>query len=1139
MNAGTRFRSRHPLVTRGLFAVTVAAALGWLAAGQTSAAVPQDNQPPARSAEMTPTNLAEKPAEKRAAGPVEGPVAADQAAATLQLEPGLVADLIAAEPLVASPVATAFDERGRLFVAENRGYPTGPAEGQPSQGRIAQLIDTDGDGRCDKRLEFATELSFPNGLLPWRGGLIVTCSPEILWLADTDGDGRADRREVLLTGFSTTGSTQLRVSHPTLGSDGWAYVTSGLTGGKVVAPGFPDRAPVEIKRTDLRFRPGTGEFEAADGGAQFGLSFDDFGHRFICYNRVQAQHVVTASRYWQRNPRLPFADTVHNCPAELAPEPLRGHGQAARLYPLSSNVTTADSHAGTFTAACSVTAWRGDSLPAVYDGGLFSCDPTGNLVHFDRLEPAGATFAARRAREGSEFLASRDNWCRPVHLSHAPDGALYVCDMYRKTIEHPDYLPVEIRKRTDFTSGKEMGRIWRIRGQDLSPAELARRAAQRTHSQTPSAERLAAALADTNGWSRDTAVRLLWERLQLGKESRLEALAALHGVLRPTPTPNSNTTSSPPSSSSSTATNRPAAVAATLRLLEASGELTSEELGAALSDDSPGVRELAVAAVEQRLASNPQWLDRVLPLANDPSARVRFQVALSLGASDSPRTLAALASIALRDGPDRWARAAVFSAVAGREPSFFVALRTAALAADAASDPTAGAAAKGAAATSAVVTGAAPTSAAPTSAAPTSAAPTSAVATDGTDTYAAVELWTEMGRLLGAASSATPPARPLGTLLIELLGESGSPASVGQVDREFIRTAALLSGFGDSVRSRGIAGAETVGVLRAIIQQAANQPAEVKTADVKNSATAAEDRLKALFKRALSAAADRAAAESVRRLSLTLLAHADFATAGERLLELVDPSEPATVQSGAARALGLMRSPTIAATLLAAEKFRGYTPRLREEVIGTVLANSQHLPGLMEALESGAVPANAIDSLRRRQLTEHRDPELRARAQKVYAAATPGNRSAVYEQLKTVVSLDANPAHGKQVFKRVCASCHRLDRDGSPVGPDLFSIRNQPKEAILLHIVIPEQEITQGFAAYVVATHDGRVLTGLLAAETPTSITLRQALGKEDTILRSDIERIAASQLSLMPQELEKQLSRQEFADLLAYLKGQ
>ena len=135
--------------------------------------------------------------------------------------------------------------------------------------------------------------------------------------------------------------------------------------------------------------------------------------------------------------------------------------------------------------------------------------------------------------------------------------------------------------------------------------------------------------------------------------------------------------------------------------------------------------------------------------------------------------------------------------------------------------------------------------------------------------------------------------------------------------------------------------------------------------------------------------------------------------------------------------------------------------------------------------------------------------------------------------------MKSDPARGRAVFRRECASCHRLDREGSAVGPDLFGVRNQPKEAILLHILVPDQEITQGFAAYTVATRDGRVLTGLIASETPTSITLRQPLGKEDTILRAEIDELSAGKQSLMPQGLEKSISRQEFADLLAYLKGE
>src|SRR6185436_9952623 len=153
----------------------------------------------------------------------EGPLTPDEALRSFQLDPGLVIEIVAAEPVVGDPVALAFDERGRMFVAENRGYPVGPEPGV-----IAMLEDKNGDGRFEKRTVFADNLTFPNGVLPYNGGVIVTCAPDILFLKDIDGDGKADVKRVLLTGFVTNNTTQLRVSHPTLGLDNWVYVTSGL-----------------------------------------------------------------------------------------------------------------------------------------------------------------------------------------------------------------------------------------------------------------------------------------------------------------------------------------------------------------------------------------------------------------------------------------------------------------------------------------------------------------------------------------------------------------------------------------------------------------------------------------------------------------------------------------------------------------------------------------------------------------------------------------------------------------------------------------------------------------------------------------------------------------------------------------------
>src|SRR2546425_6524037 len=113
-----------------------------------------------------------------------GPLTPQEALAAFRLEPGLKIELVAAEPLVVDPVAMAFDEMGRLYVVENRGYPLGPGEGKPPAGIIALLEDTDHDGRFDKRTVFADGLTFPNGIMPWRGGVIVTCAPDILYLKD-------------------------------------------------------------------------------------------------------------------------------------------------------------------------------------------------------------------------------------------------------------------------------------------------------------------------------------------------------------------------------------------------------------------------------------------------------------------------------------------------------------------------------------------------------------------------------------------------------------------------------------------------------------------------------------------------------------------------------------------------------------------------------------------------------------------------------------------------------------------------------------------------------------------------------------------------------------------------------------------
>ena len=253
----------------------------------------------------------------------------------LRVEEGLKVTLVAAEPLVIDPVAFTFDENGFLYVVEDRGYPD-PAEGgspEKKEGRIARLEDRDGDGEYDYRSEFATGFTYPNGILPWKGGIFVTCAPDIFYLKDSDGDGIADIREVVLTGFKDTKTSQLRVSHPTLGFDGWIYVTSGLNGGEVVSPLFSDRPPKKFDASDGRFHPETFEFETLGGKSQFGLTFDAYGNRFGCTNRHPVLQVVLEPKYLNRNPYLSFSQTVANV-SKVAAE--------AVVFPLKKIGTTSD-----------------------------------------------------------------------------------------------------------------------------------------------------------------------------------------------------------------------------------------------------------------------------------------------------------------------------------------------------------------------------------------------------------------------------------------------------------------------------------------------------------------------------------------------------------------------------------------------------------------------------------------------------------------------------------------------------------------------------------------------------------------------------------------------------------------------------
>lgn len=572
-----------------------------------------------------------------------------QALSTFQIHEGFSVAPIAVEPEVTDPVSACFDADGRLYVVEMRGYPY--PQDVPS-GRVRRLEDRDGDGSYEHAVTFLDGLSWPTSVVPYDGGVFVAVAPDILYARDDDGDGKADQKKVMFSGFGHE-NVQALLNGLHWGPDGWIYGVAAGNGGEIKNLSRPDDKPVLVRGRDFRFKPNGSAFEAISGGGQFGHSFDDWGHRFVCNNSNHIRQIVLPSRYLERNRHLaapaPLIDiAVEGGAAPVfrisPPEPWRvvRTRQRAADPAFRKKAAPSELHAsGFFTSATGVTIYRGSAYPPEYRGNAFVGDVGGNLVHRKVLEPDGPIFKATRADKGREFLASTDNWFRPVNLANSPDGTLLVLDMYRETIEHPWSIPEPIKKHLDLTSGHDRGRIYEIR-----PKGFQRRADRPAYSKADSLD-LVKVLSDPDAWRRETAQRLLIER---GKPSS-EVEKALHDLARDTDQP---------------ALGRVHA----LWTLDVLGELTPEDIGSNAQDDVPGLREQSARLWETFLKDDPENIGPLADLASDPDAMVRLQAAFSLGDARGAKALDALAEIARRDGANRWTRVAVLSGLAGRAGEF-------------------------------------------------------------------------------------------------------------------------------------------------------------------------------------------------------------------------------------------------------------------------------------------------------------------------------------------------------------------------------------------------------------------------------------------------------------------------------------
>lgn len=555
----------------------------------------------------------------------------------IRVHPAMQVELVAAEPLVRDPIAIAWSADLRLWVVEMGDYPLGTDGHGGRGGRVTFLDDVDGDGRYDKATVFLEGLGFPAGVLPWKRGVIVACAPEIFYAEDTDGDGRADLRRPILTGFPER-NQQHRVNGLRFGLDGWVYCANGDggVGGDTAIVSVASGARTPLGSRDFRFHPETGVIEPQSGPSQFGRSRDDWGNWFGGHNGQPIYHFALDEQHLARNPRLKPPDPRAYLASVAGPYFTRSrsiavHGEKPASGPRATGLG----------GACGAMIYRDTLLGPAFAGNAFFCDPVTNLVHHHVLTRAGSTFSGNRAADepDAEFFSSDDPWTRPVMVQAGPDGALYVVDMYRLYIEHPEWIAKDVLARADLRAGSDRGRIYRIYPSDRRP-----RSVRRLDTATPA--QLVAALDSPSGWQRDMALQRLIELGDRTVVSDLERLAT----------------------SGSRPETRVQALAAAAALAAATDELVA----ACLRDPHPGVRQFAVTLAAARLAEADELVADLLPLARDPDGLVRVQVAAALGESSDPRCGRVIADMILADRNDRYLVATALSS-ATRRPAEVVA----------------------------------------------------------------------------------------------------------------------------------------------------------------------------------------------------------------------------------------------------------------------------------------------------------------------------------------------------------------------------------------------------------------------------------------------------------------------------------
>ena len=554
------------------------------------------------------------------------PLSPEEALEKFYMPPGYRVELVASEPLIQDPVMIEWDGDGRMWAVEMPGYmPDINAKGEHDAiGKIVVLEDTNRDGRMDKRTVFQDGLVLARWLKVLDRGVLVAEPPNLWLFQDTNGDLKADRKELVTNQY---GRKEANVEH-NANSLLWALDNNIYT------------SEIDI---DLRLKNGTFEVQKTLSRGQWGITQDDAGRIFRNSNESALHVDLIPAHYYVRHPNLPRTrgsyESLTGPNGELNEtwpiRPTRGVNRGYQFGILRQDGTLAK-----YTSVCGPMIYRGDRLPAELYGNVFVVDPTVNLVSRIILGDSGNGLTASKAYRDvrGEFLASTDERFRPVNLSIAPDGTLYVVDMYRGIIQHKGYMTEYLRDYVlthKLEQPNSFGRIYRVvhesTKRDTTPMPMRAPASQ-----------LVGLLSHPNGWRRDMAQQLLVERADKSVVPALRKVALsgadVRGRLK------------------------------ALWVLDALDAIEPNDVSAALSHADRDVRVSALRLSERwlRMPNHPIH-GAVMKLLDDTDWAVRLQLAATLGELQSGSKEAAIARMLERHGDDPIAVDAALSGARGIE----------------------------------------------------------------------------------------------------------------------------------------------------------------------------------------------------------------------------------------------------------------------------------------------------------------------------------------------------------------------------------------------------------------------------------------------------------------------------------------